>query len=58
MSPMFNPPHPGATLGEDILPALGLTVTDAARQLGIPRPALPRILNGHAGIFPAMARRP
>ena len=57
MSPMFNPPHPGATLGEDILPALGLTVTDAARQLGITRTALSRILNGHAGIFPEMARR-
>ena len=57
MSRMFNPPHPGATLGEDILPALGLTVTDAARQLGITRTALSRILNGHAGIFPEMARR-
>ena len=34
MSRMFNPPHPGATLREDILPALSLTVTDAAPQLG------------------------
>ena len=57
MSRMFNPPHPGATLREDILPALGLTVTDAARQLGITRTALSRILNGHAGISPEMARR-
>ncbi len=57
MGRMFNPPHPGETLREDILPALGLTVTDAARQLGITRTALSRILNGHAGISPEMARR-
>jgi addiction module HigA family antidote len=54
---MFTPPHPGETLREDILPALGLTVTEAARQLGITRTALSRILNGHAGISPEMARR-
>jgi len=54
---MHNPPHPGETLREDILPALGLTVTEAARQLGITRTALSRILNGHAGISPEMARR-
>ncbi len=57
MSRMFNPPHPGATLREDILPALGLTLTDAARQLGISRTALSRLLTGHVGICPAMARR-
>lgn len=57
MARMFNPPHPGETLREDILPALGLTVTEAARQLGITRTALSRILNGHAGISPEMARR-
>lgn len=34
MSRMHNPPHPGETLREDILPALGLTVTQAATQLG------------------------
>lgn len=57
MGRMHNPPHPGETLREDILPALGLTVTEAARQLGITRTALSRILNGHAGISPEMARR-
>ena len=34
MSQMHNPPHPGETLREDVLPALGLSVTDAAAQLG------------------------
>jgi addiction module HigA family antidote len=54
---MFNPPHPGATLREDVLPALGLTVTQAARQLGVTRAALSRVLNGRAGISPEMAMR-
>ncbi|MHB9119202.1 MAG: HigA family addiction module antitoxin [Burkholderiales bacterium] len=57
MGRMFNPPHPGETLREDILPALGLTVTEAARQLGVTRTALSRVLNGRAGISPEMARR-
>lgn len=57
MGRMFNPPHPGATLKEDVLPALGLTVTEAARQLGVTRTALSRVLNGHAGISSDMARR-
>lgn len=57
MGRMYNPPHPGETLREDVLPALGLTVTEAARQLGVTRTALSRVLNGHAGISPEMARR-
>ena len=57
MSRMFNPPHPGETLKEDVLPELGITVTEAARQLGITRVTLSRILNGKAGISPDMALR-
>jgi antitoxin HigA-1 len=57
MSRMFNPPHPGETLREDVLPALGLTVTDAAAQLGVTRAALSRVLNGRAAISPVMALR-
>lgn len=57
MGRMFNPPHPGEALKNDILPALGLTVTDAAHQLGVTRTALSRVLNGRAGISPDMARR-
>ncbi len=57
MSAMHNPPHPGEMLREDILPALGLTVTDAAQQLGVTRPALSRVLNGRAAISPEMALR-
>lgn len=57
MAEMFNPPHPGATLREDVLPALGLSVTDAALQLGVTRVALSRILNERAGISAEMACR-
>lgn len=57
MSIMHNPPHPGETLREDILPALGLTVTEAAEQLGVARPSLSRVLNCHAAISPEMALR-
>jgi len=57
MSRMFNPSHPGEILKEDVLPELGITVTDAARQLGITRVAFSRIINGKAGISPDMALR-
>jgi addiction module HigA family antidote len=57
MARMHHPPHPGATLKEDVLPALGLSVTAAARQLGVTRVALSRVLNGRAGISAEMARR-
>ena len=54
---MHNPPHPGFTLRDDVLPALNLTVTAAAEQLGVTRPALSRVLNGKAAISPEMALR-
>ena len=57
MTRIHNPPHPGETLLEDVLPALGLTVTDAAAQLGVTRAALSRVLNGRAAISPEMALR-
>lgn len=57
MAEMFNPPHPGETLREDVLPALGLGVSEAAAQLGVSRVALSRVLNGHAAISPALALR-
>ncbi len=57
MKRMFNPPHPGLTLRDDVLPALGLSVTQAAGQLGVSRVALSRVLNGRAAISPEMALR-
>ena len=57
MSSMFNPPHPGLTLRDDILPALDLQVGEAAAQLGVDRTTLSKVLNGRAAISPAMALR-
>jgi addiction module HigA family antidote len=49
---MFNPPHPGLTFRDDILPALNLQVSEAAAQLGVDRTTLSKVLNGRAGISP------
>lgn len=57
MARLFNPPHPGLTLRDDVLPALGLTVTQAAQQLDVSRVTLSRVLNGRAAISPEMALR-
>lgn len=54
---MHTPPHPGSILKEDVLPALGLTVTDAAAQLGISRVQFSRFINGRAGVSPELALR-
>lgn len=54
---MHNPPHPASILREDILPELGLSVTEAARQLGISRVQLSRVLNERAGISADLALR-
>ena len=52
-----TPPHPGLTLRDDVLPALGLSVTDAADQLGVSRVSLSRVINGRAGVSPLLALR-
>jgi addiction module HigA family antidote len=54
---MHSPPHPGLTIRDDVLPALGLNVTQAAAQLGVSRVAFSRMINGHAAISPEMALR-
>jgi antitoxin HigA-1 len=50
-------PHPGLTLRDDVLPALGLAVTLVAAQLDVSRVMLSRVLNGRAAISPKMALR-
>jgi antitoxin HigA-1 len=57
MNNMHNPPHPGLTLRDDVIPALGLTVTTAAKQLGVTRPTMSRVINGRSAISPEMALR-
>ena len=57
MSRMHNPPHPGEILKDGVFTDTGLSITDAAKQLGITRAALSRVLNGKAAISPEMALR-
>jgi addiction module HigA family antidote len=55
--PMKNPPHPGLSVRHDCLEPLGLTVTEAARKLGVSRKQLSDVVNGRSGISPEMAIR-
>jgi addiction module HigA family antidote len=55
--PMKNPPHPGRHIRLEYLGPLGLSVTEAARILGVTRANLSNILNGKSGISPEMAVR-
>ncbi len=54
---MIDPPHPGRSIRENCLEPLGLSVTEAARILGVARHTLSRVLNGHVAISPEMALR-
>lgn len=52
-----KPTHPGAVLREDVLQPLGLTVTEAAKRLRVPRRTLSALLHEQAALSPAMAVR-
>lgn len=55
--PARPPHHPGADLREDILPALGISVTKAAEMMGVSRQTLHAILAERQSITPEMALR-
>jgi antitoxin HigA-1 len=54
---MHNPPHPGEIIRELCLEPLGLSVTKAAKALGVSRNTLSSILNGQTAVSPEMAVR-
>ena len=54
---MRNPPHPGAFIRTEILGPLDLTVTSAAKVLGVSRPTLSSLLNGQADLSGDIALR-
>lgn len=54
---MFSPPHPGEGLREDVIFALGLTITETAKALGVSRKTLSEIANGKSPITPDIAVR-
>lgn len=55
--PMKNPPHPGLSVRHDCLEPLGLSITEAAKKLGVSRKQLSDIVNARSGISPGMAIR-
>jgi len=54
---MKNPPHPGRLVRQECIQPLGITVTKAARALGVTRQALNNVVNLKSGISPEMAIR-
>jgi addiction module HigA family antidote len=54
---MHNPPHPGDFVRTEILEPLQLTVAAAAKVLGVSRPTLSTLLNGHSDLSGEMALR-
>ena len=53
----MTPSHPGEFIRSEILEEMGLSVTKAAKVLGVRRATLSDLLNGNARISPAMALR-
>ena len=54
---MKNPPHPGEMIREDVIKALGLSVTRAASILGVRRATLSDVTHGKAAVSSEMALR-
>jgi addiction module HigA family antidote len=52
-----SPAHPGGFVKSEIVEGLGLSVTDAAKALGVTRAALSALLNERSHLFPEMAIR-
>ena len=54
---MKIPPHPGRIVRQECIEPLGLTITEAAKRLGVTRQTLDKLVNGKAGISPEMSIR-
>ena len=52
-----KPTHPGEVLLEDVIKPLGITITEAAQDLGISRKTLSELIHGKCGLSPEMAVR-
>jgi antitoxin HigA-1 len=52
-----KPTHPGEVLLEDVIKPLGITITEAARDLGISRKTLSEVVNGRCALSPELAVR-
>lgn len=56
-TPTRQPTHPGTVLREDVLPALGMSISAFARNLGVSRQAIHGILAERTGVTPETALR-
>ena len=54
---MYDPPHPGVFLKQEIIDGHGLNITDAAKVLGVTRVSLSRLAGGKTSLTPEMALR-
>ena len=54
---MYDPPPPGRCSAKTGFEPMGITITQAAKHLGVSRKALSELVNEHAGISPEMAVR-
>src|SRR4030042_6696501 len=52
-----KPTHPGEVLWEDVIKPLGITITEAAQDLGISRKTLSELIHGKCSLSPEMAVR-
>lgn len=52
-----KPTHPGEVLLEDVIKPLNLTITEAAKNLGVTRKTLSELVHGHSKLSPEMAYR-
>jgi addiction module HigA family antidote len=57
MHRLANPSHPGRFLKSEVIEPYGLSVTEAAKVLGVTRPALSSLLNGRSALSAEMALR-
>ena len=53
-----RPTHPGEVLLEDVIKPLGITITEAAKDVGVSRKTLSEIVNGRCAVSPEIALRP
>jgi len=54
---MHNPAHPGEILKDLVIEPFGLSITTAARHIGVSRKTLSKVLNGRGAVTPEMAVR-
>jgi antitoxin HigA-1 len=52
-----KPTHPGEVLLEDVIKPLGITITEAAQNLGVTRKTLSELVNQKSSLSPEMALR-